>query len=249
MQNAVKIFQSPFELAEAFAQNLMERIGKSAEQKENFSLALSGGKTPEILFSVISDHFSESAPWEKVHFFWSDERCVPGDDDESNYGMARRKLLDHLKISPGNIHRIRGEENPVYEAGRYSDEVVKYTRKINGLPSFDMIILGLGDDGHTASIFPGQEYLLNSDKICEIAFHPVTKQKRLTLTGNIIRNARNIAFIVTGAKKAPVIEKIMNNSAEANLYPAAFIIPFEGDLQWFIDKEAGSKLEMEQIFQ
>jgi 6-phosphogluconolactonase len=245
MSSTIKIFQTPFELAEGFARKLTGMIVDSAGQTKPFTLALSGGKTPELLFSVISDHFSDSAPWEKVHFFWGDERCVPPDEEESNYGMAKRNLLDRLKIPEGNIHRIRGEEDPVQEAERYSDEIIMYTMNIHGLPSFDMIILGIGDDGHTASIFPGQEYLLNSDKVCEQAIHPVSRQKRLTLTGNTIRNARHIAFLAAGKKKATVISEIINNSVTAAHYPASFIKPFNGDIQWYIDKEAGLYLKHE----
>ncbi len=243
MKNSIRIFQSPFELAEAFAVNLTQMISESAKLKKHFTLALSGGKTPELIFSVISDHFSKSAPWEFVHFFWSDERCVPPDDQESNYGMAKAKLLDRLKIPYGNIHRIRGEEDPGKEAGRYSCEIFNNTRAADGFPVFDMIMLGLGDDGHTASIFPGQDHLLISEKACEQAFHPGTMQKRITLTGNVINNADHIVFLVTGKKKAVVVEKIFNKSKEAEQFPAYSILPVSGDLQWYIDNEAGISLK------
>ena len=243
MKNSVRIFQTPFELAEAFAENLTRKISESAKLKKHFTLALSGGKTPELVFSVISDHFSKSAPWEWVHFFWSDERCVPQDDEESNYGMAKAKLLDRLTIPSGNIHRIRGEEDPGEEAVRYSREIFHNTSTSNGFPVFDMIMLGLGEDGHTASIFPGQDHLLISEKACEQAFHPGTMQKRITLTGNVINNADNVVFLVTGKKKADVAAKILNKNKEAEQFPAFHILPGGGDLQWFMDYEAGTFLQ------
>lgn len=243
MKNSIRIFQTPFELAEAFAVKLTRMISESTELKKHFTLALSGGKTPELIFSIISDHFSKSAPWQLVHFFWSDERCVPPDDQESNYGMAKAKLLDRLKIPSGNIHRIRGEEDPGEEAERYSCEIFHNTSPVNGFPVFDMIMLGLGDDGHTASIFPGQDHLLISEKACEQAFHPGTMQKRITLTGNVINNADHIVFLITGKKKADVVEKILNNSKEAEQFPASSIKSVRGDLQWFIDNEAGISLK------
>lgn len=244
MAGSVKIYPTPFEVAEAFAGKLAGMIAGAVRENKFFTLALSGGKTPELLYSVISDHFSSSAPWKSVHFFWGDERCVDKDDSESNYGMAKRTLLDKLRIHPENIHRIRGEEDPEKESVRYSDEIARNTRKRNGLPLFDMIILGLGEDGHTASIFPGQEYLLRSESICETAFHPVTRQKRITLTGRIINNAQCVGFLATGTKKAGVIEKIVNKSPEAGNFPASFIKPELSDVQWFIDREAASLLNI-----
>ena len=237
-----KIFPSPFELVEAFALKLTEMINESAKQRKHFTLALSGGKTPELLFSVISDHFSRSGQWEYVHFFWSDERCVPPDDPQSNYGIAKIKLLDNLKIPSENIHRIMGEQDPETEAGRYSSEIIQYTRTSNGFPVFNLIMLGLGEDGHTASIFPGQEHLLYSQKICEQAFHPGTNQKRITVTGHVLKNADQVMFLVTGKKKASIVKQILTDNNDAEKFPASSILPVNGDLQWFIDKEAGSML-------
>jgi 6-phosphogluconolactonase len=243
MKKSVKIFQSPFEMAESFASDLTGLITESTKKKKLFTLALSGGNTPGLLFSVISDHFSGSAPWERVHFFWGDERCVPPDDPESNYGMARRKLFDKIGVPQGNIHRIKGEEDPGKEAARYSGEILENTINRNQLPAFDMIILGLGEDGHTASIFPGQDYLLNSGKVCEVAFHPGTMQKRITITGKTINNAGHVVFLVTGKNKAGIIDKIINKNPEAGFFPASSISPLNGDLQWYMDKEAGSLLK------
>ena len=242
MDKSVKIFPTPYELAEKFAKELVNMITESAKKKKSFSVALSGGSSPELLFSVLGDHFSNSAPWEYVHFFWGDERCVSPDNAESNYGMTSRKLLEKINIPSSNIHRIKGEDDPEKEASRYSEEISDYTGKRDGLPLFDLIILGLGEDGHTASIFPGHKELLNSDKICEVAVHPVTLQKRITLTGRVINNADSVTFLVTGKKKADIVEKIIKKNASALNFPASYIVPVYGVLRWFIDEDAGRLL-------
>lgn len=242
MNKSIKIFSSPYDLAEKFAEELIAMINKSAEMKKPLSVSLSGGSTPELLFSLLGGRFSKSASWEYVHFFWGDERCVPADNPESNYGMTRKKFLEKIEIPSSNIHRIRGEENAEKEAVRYSGEIKSSTRQRDGLPVFDMIILGLGVDGHMASIFPGDMKLLDSDKICEVTIDPVTLQKRITITGRIINNSDCITFLVTGKKKAEIVEKIINKNPSTPNFPASYIVPPLGKLRWFIDKEAGRLL-------
>lgn len=242
MDKSIKIFSSPYELAEKFAEELANRINIAAKSKKPLIVALSGGSTPGLLFSILGDHFSDSVSWEYVHFFWADERCVTPEDPESNYGMTRSKLFDKIAIPYSNIHRIIGENDPEQEALRYSKEIYAYTQERDGLPLFDIIMLGLGQDGHTASIFPKHSDLFNSGKICEVAVHPVTFQNRVTITGRVINNADSVVFLVTGKKKAKIIEKILKrNSSELN-FPAAYIVPVYGELRWFIDSEAGSLL-------
>ncbi len=217
-------------------------ITGSAKINKTFTIALSGGSTPEILFNILSSDYAGSVPWHLVHVFWSDERCVAPDDPESNYGMARRTLLSKIEIPDINIHRIKGEDNPEEEALRYSDEISHFTRSWNGRPVFDLILLGLGEDGHTASIFPGHPELLESGKTCEVTYHPVTFQKRITLTGKVINNADAITFLVTGRKKEVVVEKMFKKDPHSLNYPAAFIVPVNGRLSWYIDSEAGGLL-------
>jgi 6-phosphogluconolactonase len=242
LDNLIKIFPTPFELAERFAEELVNMIKEATKSKKNFSVALSGGSTPELLFSVLGDHFSNSVSWEFVHFFWGDERCVSPEDPESNYGMTRRKLLGKIDIPSANIHRIKGEENPEKEASRYSVEISDCTAKRNGMPVFDLIILGLGEDGHYASIFPGNNELLNSVKICEVAVHPVTLQKRITLTGRVINNADFVTFLVTGKYKADIVAKVINKSISSIDFPSSAVVPEYGLLTWFLDKDAASLL-------
>jgi 6-phosphogluconolactonase len=242
LEKSVRIFPSPFELAKEFAEELIQMINESAKKKKTFSIALSGGSTPEILFSQISEKFAGSVPWEHVSFFWGDERCVPPDNIDSNFGMAKKNLLGNIKIPSVNIHRIKGEDDPEKEALRYSEEILTFAGIRDGIPSFDLILLGLGEDGHTASIFPGHLDLFNSDKICEVAVHPVTRQKRITLTGRVINNADSVTFLVTGKRKVKIVEEIFKKSPSSLNYPASYIVPVYGRLSWFLDEEAGRSL-------
>jgi len=242
VDRSIKIFPTPFDLAEKFAEEMVYMINESSQKGKPFTVALSGGSTPELLFSLLGENYGKSVSWKNVHLFWGDERCVPPDSDESNFGMTKRKFIDKIEIPASNIHRIKGEESPGSEAVRYSDEILAFTQKHNGLPLFNLFILGLGDDGHTASIFPGNMDLLNSEKICDIAAHPVSKQKRITITGRVINNASRVVFLVTGKKKAEIVEKIINNRAEAQIFPASYIVPAGGMLTWYVDKESASLL-------
>ena len=236
MDRPYKIYKTPHDLAEAFAGELIKEISKAAGKKNTFTIALSGGSTPRILYSVLAEKYGQSADWSFVHFFWGDERCVPPDDPESNFGMANSAFLRRIDIPVMNIHRIRGEEDPSAEADRYSTEIVNYTRNSRGLPVFDQIILGMGEDGHTVSIFPSNSELLCSDMVCEVAVHPLTGQKRITITGKVINNSAAVTFLVTGHSKAGVVEQIFNKGL---VFPASCINPSHGRLNWLLDEKAG----------
>lgn len=241
METIIKIAQDQNELAWDMARELAGVIGNAGRHKRSISVALSGGSTPKLLYTVLGDHFADLIPWEYVHFFWGDERCVLPSDPDSNFGMTKSILLDKIKIPPGNIHRIIGEEDPLREAERYSDEILRNTRIRNKLPVFDLIILGLGDDGHTASIFPAGRKLLRSKKICEPASHPVSGQKRVTITGPVINNADNIIFLVAGSAKAAVVSEIIERPGISE-YPAAEVEPVFGVVKWYLDNDAASML-------
>ena len=242
MDRSIKIFQSPNELAEKLSEELMHIAIRAAGKKRRLTIALSGGSTPGLLFAFLGDHFSKSVPWENVHFFWVDERCVPPDDSDSNYGMTKVRLFDKISIPDENIHRIKGEDDPEKESDRYSGEISDSTLKHNGLPRFDIILLGLGEDGHIASVFPGSDYLFNSKKICVVTVHPVTRQNRITMTGGVINNAGLVVFLVTGKKKSEIVEKIINKNPSSIYYPASNVVPLYGKLIWYLDNEAAQLL-------
>jgi 6-phosphogluconolactonase len=238
-----RIFPTACDLAKTLASVLTDRIRSAERDTSTLTLALSGGNTPKLLLSVLADEHMTSVNWRFIHIFWVDERCVPPDDPESNYGMTERLLLGKTDTPPENIHRIRGENDPRTEAARYSEEILKYTRQRNNLPVFDIIILGMGEDGHTASIFPENLELLTSESICDMAIHPVSGQKRVTLTGKVINNADEIIFLVTGKDKAGIVSEVIKKKAKNLKYPAAHIISAGGKTSWLLDEEAGKLLE------
>ncbi len=240
LKRTYRVFPSPEILADAFAQNLSEIIMTRLEGKPYFTLALSGGNTPLMLYSVLAEKFRDRINWQHIHIFWVDERCVPPDDRESNYGAARNILLNRITIPGKNIHRIRGEKDPAKEVIRYSEEVLEYTDHQEGYPAFDAVILGMGEDGHTASIFPDSSHLFDTGRICALAIHPYSGQKRITVTGKVINNAESVFFIVTGKNKAGTVEKIFKKDEEIPDFPAALVKPVKGTAEWWLDCDAAT---------
>jgi 6-phosphogluconolactonase len=234
MIEKINIYQTPEELADMFADRLINLIVNNSGRE--YHLAISGGKTPDLLFSALTKKYVQSPLWQKIHFWWVDERMVPPDHPESNYRVANNLLLSKIPVPKENIHRIKGENKPEEEALSYSAQIRKKLPTGNGWPVFDMILLGMGDDGHTASIFPDQMQLLESDQICAVATHPVSGQKRVTLTGKAINNAAKISFLVTGSGKAERLKEIGNYPEMARLLPAFHIL----NAEWFVDKAAAN---------
>jgi 6-phosphogluconolactonase len=233
MTPIIHTFKTPEDLSDSFVIQLITWINETPG--EVFHLALSGGKTPSLLFSVLAEKYADKVPWKKIHFWWGDERMVAPSDRESNFGVVNQLLFSKIGVLKNQIHRIKGEEKPDQEVKRYSLEIESQISIINGWPKFDLIILGLGDDGHTASIFPGEMELLESEKITAIARHPETGQQRITLTGKVLNNSKRVAFLVTGTSKSRIFNKIISDSQESANYPAAHIRT-EGETHWFIDE-------------
>lgn len=236
----VKITGSPKKVAKRASKYILALLQNSGNQR--FDIALSGGSTPKLLFERLTEKLVDKSDWKRIHLWWGDERCVPMDSSESNFRMTEETLISKVPIPKGNIHRIRGEANPEAEALRYGQEIRNNLNILHNWPVFDLIILGLGEDGHTASIFPDQMKLINSNEICDVAVHPDTGQKRITLTGNVINNANEIFFLVTGKSKAQKVAEIMNNEPSAKKLPAYYIIPKHGKLTWFIDEDAAANI-------
>ena len=239
-KDVLLIFKSPEDLAAKFADQLMNWVENYSGK--TFHLAISGGKTPDLLFSALARKYSNSSLWQKVHFWWVDERMVPPTNPESNFGLANSLLFSKISISEENIHRIRGENAPENESLSYSDQIKQEVPQQNGWPRFDLILLGMGDDGHTASIFPDQLHLLDSRYVCEVATQPKSGQKRVTLTGKVIFNAANVCFLITGSNKAERLNEIWNNPEKAKLLPAAHIRLTNGNLIWFVDEKAAKEI-------
>lgn len=230
----LKISKTKQEVALNFSRYLAILIAN----KETVHMALSGGSTPKIVFDELAANFQEDIDWSNVHLYWGDERCVEPSDDQSNYKMTVDHLISKINIPKKNIHRIKGENNPEYEAKRYAGLLATQMPYEKGIPKFDLILLGMGDDGHTASIFPHEIELWYSERFCEVAVHPDSGQKRVTLTGKIINNADTVAFLVTGSSKAEKFIEIRNRSGAYKKYPARLVNPTSGRLLWFLDEAA-----------
>ena len=219
-------------------------------EREYINIAFSGGNTPKLFFEKLLNERSAFNNWNRLRFFWVDERCVPEIDIESNYGEAKRILFDNMKsetdavlIPDENIFRIKGEKDPAEEADRYSEVLMKELPAVNTFPVFDLLLLGIGDDGHTASIFPGMLEMMDTDKYCAAVKHPVTGQYRVTLTGKVINNSKNIFFLVSGRDKAEIISQIINEIGKYEKYPAFYIKPVDGEKFYYLDKDAAEFLQ------
>lgn len=234
----VLIFNSISQLVENFSLFFKDLINQT---EGDFCVALSGGSTPKVWFEELVKNHKKDIPWEKVHFYWGDERCVLPEDEESNFGMTKKYLLDHVQIPVQNIHRIHGELAPEQAAKNYENELVQ-NLTMDRFPIFDLVILGMGDDGHTASIFPHQIALWNSSKSCVIASHPVSGQHRVSISGGVINNACAVAFLVTGKNKAEKVSEIIHKKPIAVNYPASLVAPKKGLLRWFLDSSSAQKL-------
>lgn len=237
-----RVFDSASDASDYCADAMIALLNDRIRKGYSPAVAVSGGNTPKLLFETLLRKYGDTFDWTKAHFFWVDERCVPTENPESNYGAAADILFGKIAIPTGNLHRISGEADPETGAALYTEELLGFFNPGSQIPVFDLVLLGMGDDGHTASIFPGNMELLSSDRICDSSSHPVTGQKRITLTGTVINNASQVWFLVTGRGKAPVIKEIFNRSGNWMNYPASFIVPVNGNLFWILDAEASGEL-------
>ena len=230
----LKISKTKQEVAIDFSHYLATLIAN----RNTVHIALSGGSTPKIVFDELAANFQDDIDWSHVHLYWGDERCVAPTDGESNYKMTVEHLISKINIPEENIYRIKGEDDSQIESKRYAELLEQQLPKVDGIPQFDLVILGMGDDGHTASIFPYEIELWDSDKLCEVAVHPDSGQKRVTITGKIINNADNVAFLVTGSSKAQKFTEIKNKAGNYIKYPASLVNPKSERLLWFLDEAA-----------
>lgn len=245
MPLTVKAFEDNPDVAEKFAADFVGLLKQLSISQDKITVSLSGGSTPKLLFSVLADNYRNAVPWNKIHFFWGDERCVAPTDPESNFGEAEKRFLSKIDIPPENVHRIHGENDPTIESQRYGEEIFQWlSLDETGTPQFDIMLLGMGDDGHTASIFPDAMEFLTSKNICEIATHPQSGQKRITVTGNVINASQHVFFLVTGAGKSEVLAEIVYQTGNYATYPAAHIVPESGPT-FYVDRAAAAGLDVE----
>ncbi|MBO4317833.1 MAG: 6-phosphogluconolactonase [Mailhella sp.] len=234
---SLHIHKDPDAMAERAAHFLAEYCEEAIADHGIFTLALSGGATPIPLYRLLArSDWAERLPWEKIVVYWGDESCVPPEDPRSNYGIARRELLNHVPVTW--YYRMKGERNPVEEAQAYEDMIREHFRLAPGeFPRFDCILLGLGADGHVASLFPGEHGILERERIVIDQFVHARGIDRLTMTLPVLNNARCCMFLVAGKEKHEVLSRSLNLLEEPEL-PAQFVRPSIGDLIWIVDEGA-----------
>jgi 6-phosphogluconolactonase len=219
----------------------------AAERAGTCSIALAGGSTPRGLYRLLTDRdapYLGTIPWGRVHFFWGDERHVPPDHSDSNYRMARDAMLTPADISPANIHRVRsGEPDAVTAAALYEEELRRFFRpEPEGWPRFDLVLLGMGADGHTASLFPGSPAIDETQRWVVATRPPVQSGDRITLTLPVINHAANVVFLVAGAAKAATLKEVIEGDAPPQRLPSRAIHPVDGALLWLVEREAAAQL-------
>ncbi len=235
-QAVIDVQADTISVAKRAANWLVEHLQKSSVDK--FALCLSGGQTPQLLYKTLAQpEFSKQIPWSKVHLFWGDERFVSKSNDLSNYKMVKTVLLDHISIPESNIHPVNTELADVYQAASaYEKELQNYYGNKTLVPHrylFDVTLLGVGSDGHTASLFPGSDVLKEQNAWVK-AVVGVKKEDRITLTVPVLESSKAVAFLATGAEKSPIIKQVLSGDGDL---PAARIKP-EGNLYWFLDQTA-----------
>lgn len=243
----VEVFRDAGALAAAAARHFARLAAACVLRTGRFTVALSGGSTPRAMFALLSEEpYRTSVPWGAVYFFWGDERSVPPDHPESNYRMAYEALLSKIPVPPDHIFRIPAELAPERAAAEYSAALRRFfcgTEQTSELPRFDLVLLGMGADGHTASLFPGTTALAAGREVAVSTWVEKLQTHRITLTAETINNAAEVVFLVAGADKAATLAAVLVGEPQPEKYPSQLIRPRDGTLRWFVDEAAAANLK------
>ncbi|MGB8751885.1 MAG: 6-phosphogluconolactonase [Candidatus Sulfotelmatobacter sp.] len=240
----VRRLTTPQDLFQAAADEVLRAATHAVAERGRFTIALSGGSTPRSMYTLIAANASVTLPWDRMFFFFGDERHVPPDDPESNYRMANESLLAKVPVPPANVFRIPAE-NPDAEAAAemYEQTLRKFFALAAGeFHRFDLILLGIGPDGHTASLFPETVALQEKTRLVVANWVEKLNTSRITLTLPVLNHARCIAFLVSGIDKAAALHEVLEGKAPGEKYPSKLVQPSEGKLIWFVDRAAASEL-------
>lgn len=241
-RRVIEVFTSAADAAARGAALFLNAARQALAARGHFTVALSGGTSPIPFFrSLACEAMHSGVDWAAVHVFWADERCVPPDHVESNFRLADDLFLSRLPVPGATVHRVPGELPPDEAARRYEEELAR-SFPFGDLPVFDLVLLGVGNDGHTASLFPGTALDGFPGRKAVAVYVEKLKSHRVTLTLPVINNARQVVFLVTGAGKARIVAEILEGADGAG-YPAAQVVPRKGRLVWLLDGDAASKLE------
>jgi 6-phosphogluconolactonase len=247
MKPDIRIFKSLSDLSKSAATILVEQSAKAILERGRFLVAFNGGNTPAGTFQLLATEFRDKVDWSHVHVFWGDERCVPASDPESSYGQARHLLLQHVPIPEANIHRIEGEISPIEAAKDYSMVLQKFASQPLEWARFDLVFLGMGEDGHTASLFPGSPVEVSKPVLPITGHYQDRPAQRVTLTPLVFNSARRVVFMVSGEKKAATLADVLSDRYNPELFPAQRIDPKDGKLIWLVDEDAASRLPVELV--
>ncbi|MEO8737727.1 MAG: 6-phosphogluconolactonase [Edaphobacter sp.] len=241
-----RISPTPAEVAQAAAQLFMDSAVFAVQTRGRARIAISGGTTPKAMFTLLADPthpFLKQIPWDKLDLYWVDERCVAPTDADSNYRMTNETLLSKVPLAPERIHRMEGELDPEAAAARY-ESTIRNTFRLEGAetPTFDLIFLGMGDDGHTASLFPHTEAINDFTDIVTANYVPQKDTWRITLTWPVINQGREVVFLIEGAAKAQVLHDVLLGPYQPDIFPSQIIRPASGRLTLLLDAAAAAKL-------
>jgi 6-phosphogluconolactonase len=227
------------------AEEIAHFAGEAICTHGEFTLCLTGGATPASTYELLATRFQLSVDWKEVQFFWGDERCVPPDDPASNFGMANRTMLSRLPLRPEQIHRMRGEEEPVQAASEYERDLRNFFRleQPGDFPSFNLILLGLGENAHMASLFPHHPALHEKTRLAVAVEVEAAPSRRISLTVPVINSGERVMFLVSGEKKAQAVRNVLQGSEDLERYPAQLVKPGSGETVWLMDKAAASELK------
>jgi len=237
------ILKNTDELSIVAADFIVEHVNKVLAEKDRFTWALSGGSTPEKLHHLLaSDAYRNKIDWTKIHIFWGDERFVPFNDERNNAKMAFDTLLNYVPVKKEHIHVMQTENiSPEESAKNYEKILNEYFQEDEN--TFDLILLGMGDDGHTLSLFPGKtEVIHEEERECISLWLESQNMYRITLTHPVANRSSQILFLTTGSKKANALHEVLEGSYNPDLYPSQIIKPVNGELHWFVDEEAASEV-------
>ena len=242
MNFEIRVFKDLDTLSQKAAEIFVMQAAKAIEDRGRFLVALNGGSTPTRLFQLLATEYHDKVDWSKVHAFWGDERCVPPDDPGSNFGQAMNSFLDHVPIPGPNIHRIKGELEPAEASKDYSLTLARLASPPLKFPRLDVVYLGLGEDGHTASLFPGSAVAVTEPVMPVTAHYQDRPANRVTLTQLVFNQASHVVFMAAGEKKAATLAEVLSGRYNPEKYPAQRIEPKNGHLIWLVDEEAAAKL-------
>ena len=242
-QHQLEVFADAAELARGAARHFAELATQHVKQSGQFTVALSGGSTPKALFSLLAEApFADTLPWSSIFLFWGDERCVPPDHPDSNYHMTRETLLSKVPIPNENVFRIPAEDNDHDLAALNYETALKLFFQSNEPPRFDLVFLGMGADGHTASLFPQTAALHSTGRIAVANYVPKLQAHRITLTAETINRAEHVIFLIAGPDKAAPLKEVLTGAYQPETYPSQLIAPNTGSLLWLVDEAAASLL-------